>query len=475
MYSLLVLACLSFITSLLLTPVVRSLCRRYGPVDKPSARKVHQQPIPRAGGVVIALAYVTSYCVLMLIGSKGGNLIWNARTEISHLIPAACMIFVIGLLDDLRGLKPWRKVISVTIAATLAYSAGVHVSKIGGHEIAPWLSLPITIAWLLICTNAVNLIDGIDGLATGVGLFATVTILAAALMQVNIPLAIAVVPLAGALLGFLRYNFNPATIFLGDSGSLFIGFLLGCYGILWCEKSATMLGMTAPLMALAIPLLDTVLAILRRFVHNKPIFEADRGHIHHRLLDRGLTPRRTALLLYGCCAIGAICSLGMNTNMSGIVLVVFCVVTWIGIQNLGYVEFGTAGRMFMEGAFRRQLSSQVAIQSLADQLSAAVTPDECWKIICEASNNFGFPYISLCFAGHFFEKTGSSPDEGLDLARYWILRVPLAGADFIEVTCEFGHPEQCPVISSFVETLHQSLAPKIVHFEEPPRQISTFA
>src|SRR6201999_2943513 len=129
----------------------------------------------------------------------------------------------------------------------------------------------------------VNLIDGIDGLATGVGFFATVTMALAALMQGNITLAIAVVPLAGALLGFLRYNFNPASIFLGDSGSLLVGFLLGSFGILWSQKAATILGITAPMMAMAIPLLDTGLAIVRRFLRNRPIFEGDRGHIHHRL------------------------------------------------------------------------------------------------------------------------------------------------------------------------------------------------
>src|SRR5437764_1589081 len=136
-----------------------------------------------------------------------------------------------------------------------------------------------------------NLIDGLDGLASGIGLFASATALLAALLQNNIALAYATVPLVGCLLGFLRFNFNPATIFLGDCGSLFIGFLLGCYGVLWSQKSATILGMTAPLMALSIPLLDTTIAIIRRFVRQQPIFSGDRDHIHHRLLDRGLTPR----------------------------------------------------------------------------------------------------------------------------------------------------------------------------------------
>ena len=168
-----------------------------------------------------------------------------------------------------------------------------------------WLGLAVTALWLVGCSNAFNLIDGVDGLAVGAGLFATVTILLGALLNGNVRLALATMPLAGALAGFLRYNFNPASVFLGDSGSLTVGFLLGCYGVLWSQKSATMLGMTAPLMALAVPLIDTGVAVARRFLRGQPIFSADARHIHHRLLARGLTPRKVALLLYGACGVAA--------------------------------------------------------------------------------------------------------------------------------------------------------------------------
>lgn len=376
------------------------------------------------------------------------------------MLPAAASIFVIGLVDDLRGLKPWSKIAGQFGAAMLAYSAGVHLTGIGGHELGHSLSIPLTVAWLLLCTNAVNLIDGIDGLATGVGLFATTTMVLAALMQNNIALAIAVVPLAGALLGFLRYNFNPATIFLGDAGSLFIGFLLGCYGILWSQKSATMLGMTAPLMALAIPLLDTMLAIVRRFLHQKPIFTADRGHIHHRLLDRGLTPRKVALLLYGCCAVGAICSLLMlSSHANGVVLIVFAAATWVGVQHLGYVEFGVAGRMFVEGAFRRQLSSQVAMREFENNLAAARTPQECWEVIREYSRAFGLHYVLLFLAGETFEY-----HSGVELDNHWTLRIPLSHYDFVEISREIGHKDHCSVIGPFADALYKSLADKLPAF-----------
>lgn len=454
MYSLFALACLSFALSFLLSPLVRTFCSRFGLVDQPGDRKVHQHPIPRAGGIAVALSYVGAYAILSLIGLNGSNILWSARTDIWHLMPAAVSIFVIGLVDDLRGLNPRNKLIGQVGASILAYSAGLHISGIGGYQLPHWWSLPLTIGWLLLCTNAVNLIDGIDGLASGIGLFATTTIVLAALMQNNIPLAIAVVPLAGALLGFLRYNFNPATIFLGDSGSLFIGFLLGCYGILWSQKSATIIGMTAPLMALAIPLLDTSLAVVRRYLHNKPIFTADRGHIHHRLLDRGLTPRKVALLLYACCAVGALCSLVMvSSHGSGVVLVIFCAVTWIGVQHLGYVEFGTAGRMFMEGAFRRQLSAQMTLRTFEADLATTKSRAECWNVIRKASQAFGFHHLLLFHGGHTYQH-----GDPLDLNAYWTLRISLLNDDFIEISQRVGQKDPCSVISPFADAVYRALA-----------------
>ena len=233
--------------------------------------------------------------------------------------PAPRWLSRIGLLDDLFDLRAWIKLLGQLAAAGLACVGGVRILSIGGAPTDAWWNIPLTILWLLACMNAFNLVDGLDGLAAGVGLFATLTVFAAAMMQHNMVLAVATFPLAGALLAFLCYNFNPATIFLGDSGSLLIGFLLGCYAAIWSNKSATLLGMTAPLMALSIPLLDVALAIVRRFLRHQPIFAADRGHIHHRLLDRGFTPRRVVLVLYGLCGLAAAFSLlqGVVHSFSG--------------------------------------------------------------------------------------------------------------------------------------------------------------
>jgi len=294
--------------------------------------------------------------------------------------------------------------------------------------------VPATVIWLAGCANAFNLIDGVDGLAAGVGFFATVTVLVAALIYGSIGLALAVAPLAGALLGFLRYNFNPATIFLGDCGALTVGFLLGCFGVLWGQKTATLFGLTAPLMALAIPLLDTAIAIARRFLRGQKIWTADRGHIHHRLLEQGLTPRRVALVLYGFAALGAVFSVvqsALQNQFGGLVVIAFCLTAWMGVQHLGYVEFGVAGRLFVDGAFRRHFSAQVALANFEKALEGARSPQACWKAIEAAAEEFGYERVKARIAGREFQRLNGFGAAGEE--EYWTVRIPLPGGDFVRL------------------------------------------
>lgn len=462
MYSLLFLGITAFFLSLWLTPVVRDLFLRLGVVDKPdNRRKLHKGPIPRVGGVAVALAYMLAFALLLVIPLHMGNVL-RAFPGSSKIFPAAGIVFFVGLFDDLLGLRPWQKLTGQTLAACAAYAAGIHVSSFGGAHLAPWLSLPLTVLWLVACTNALNLIDGIDGLAAGIGLLATTTSLLAAGMQHNMELALATLPLLGSLLGFLRYNFNPATIFLGDCGSLFVGFLLGCYGVLWSQKSATMLGMMAPLIALSIPLLDTSLAILRRYLRFAPIMSADRGHIHHRLLERGFAPRTVALLLYAICAVAAIFSLSMvNNKYEGFVVVMFGVFTLVGIQRLGFIEFDTFGRMFVEGSFRRLLSSQISLRHFEAALSLAKTSDECWELLREAYRAFGFVEMEMRLAGCVYSD--SSPVS--NGAKIWRLEIPLSPSDYVRLTRECGPSAQNSVVAGFADVLHRTLEAKLAAFK----------
>ncbi|HEV2136891.1 MAG TPA: MraY family glycosyltransferase [Terracidiphilus sp.] len=417
--------------------------------------------------MAILLAYALAFGGVLLARFHADVHIFHRLQLVTWLAPAALLIFATGFIDDLWGLRPWQKLIGEIGAALMVYWAGVRVQDFAGHHLLSWLQLPLTVLWLVACTNAVNLIDGVDGLAAGVGLFATCTILFAALLQNNVALAIATAPLAGSLLGFLRYNFNPATIFLGDCGSLLIGFLLGCYGVLWSDKAATMLGMTAPLMALSIPLLDTSLAIARRFLRRRPVFTADRGHIHHRLLDRGLTPRRVALILYAFSALGAMSSLlMMNKHVSGFVIILFCAITWMGVQHLGYVEFGTAGRMFLDGAFRRMLNSQISLQTHYEQLIAAPTPECCWEIILDACRGAGYHRVELTLAGRAFQW-----QDGVDPMNTWDVTIPISDSDYVRLTRSFGGGPEPNIIAPFADLLRHALIPKLPVFAAMSHQV----
>ena len=459
MYLIFVLTIVSFLIAFALTPVSRDVFLRFGLVDLPDQeRKTHARAVPRVGGVPVAIAYFVPFAMLFLFAPG------RARGFVEHLpfrweFPmAAFVVFVAGLLDDVRGLRPWQKLVAQVGAASLACWGGVRIFEIHSSPLAIWLSVPMTVVWLVGCTNAFNLIDGIDGLAAGVGVFATLTISLAAVLHHNVAVLVATVPLAASLLGFLRYNFNPASIFLGDSGSMLVGFLLGCYAVLWSEESATILGTMAPITALALPLLDTSLAIARRFLRGQPIFAADRRHIHHRLLDRGLTPRRAVFLLYGFCAVAAALSLLQSTReqFAGPVIVLFCAAFWIGVQRLGYVEFGALGRMLAEAASLRALHARIHVCDFHEALVSAKTPDECWQAVLRYYKRFGFSQVTLHLGGKMYSATHA---KSMDPSDAWTIVVPFSARDFARLSRD-GAEVQSFATAAFADTLAATLKGK---------------
>lgn len=465
MYSLSTAGLAALLLTLALTPLVRGLAIRLGWVDRPDQpRKVHVRPVPRIGGVAIMLAYVAAFAILWLLPLKGGALVEQALPFVVRLLPAALLVFLTGLLDDLIGLKPWQKLAGQLAASALAIWGGVWIQAIAEHALPPWLSAVVTVAWLIACTNAFNLIDGVDGLASGVGLFATLTIMISALFYGHYPLALATAPLAGSLLGFLRFNFNPASIFLGDCGSLWIGFLLGCYGVVWSQKSATILGMTAPLMALSIPLVDTGVAVFRRLLRRQPLFAGDRNHIHHRLLERGWTPRRAVLLLYGVACLAAIFSLVQNmlqNRYGGIVILVFCAAAWIGIQYLGYAEFTATGRLIHPSTFFRMLDAQLRLRTLEETLADARSVEDCWRAICEFSRQFGFNRAVLRVNGSVYEQRWNGARVGAD----WSVRIPLSDTEYLNLGRRFNGTIEPLAVAPLVEVLQRGLREACARFE----------
>jgi UDP-GlcNAc:undecaprenyl-phosphate GlcNAc-1-phosphate transferase len=405
----------AFVLCLITTPICREIFFRLKILDYPDEqRKLHSVAVPRVGGIAIAFSYALALGLLLAFAPHGMRIFIRHKALLLALLPPACIVFATGLVDDLIGLKPFPKLAGQAVGAALAVTFGARITLVGGTAASVWITLPLSFFWLLACTNALNLIDGLDGLATGVGLFATLTTLLAAILQHNAGLIMATIPLACCLLAFLRYNFNPASVFLGDCGSLTIGFLLGSFALIWSQKSATLLGMAAPLMVLALPLLEVGLSVGRRYLTSKPIFGADRGHIHHRLLALGCTPRDAALVLYGVCGVAAILSLlqsVISNRYQGLIVIVFCGLALFGVKRLDYVEFRAAKELLSQRTFLRVLQERMYLDSLNQALNGAPGLDACWDVIYSTCDKLGFASVAMEFEGRCYAGVLEVSDE----------------------------------------------------------------
>jgi UDP-GlcNAc:undecaprenyl-phosphate/decaprenyl-phosphate GlcNAc-1-phosphate transferase len=393
----------AFVFSIALTPIVRDVFRSYNVVDRPGRRKVHAYPIPRIGGISIAIAYVIA------LNSLRGQAAGFPLHWLQTILSGTAIIFVTGLLDDFLNLKPVVKLAGQIAAAIVAFLSGLSIDHIGATMLPTWLSLVITVFWLLLTTNALNLIDGLDGLCGGVALWATLAFFAVGLTHGNATLAFTALPLAAILLGFLAFNFNPATVFLGDSGALTIGFLLGCFGIIWTGHQITAGGLVVPILALSVPMLDLGLSIVRRSLKNQPIFSADRGHIHHMLLDRGLSVRRAALILYAVGIAGGLSGLALSHTGShpGLRLPIVAALvfaTLAGIRELRYPEFEVTGRLLFRGEFQKIFAARLRVKQLARALERAETGEEWWRLLIAAAREWDCIRLQWTGPGTFREE-----------------------------------------------------------------------
>jgi UDP-GlcNAc:undecaprenyl-phosphate GlcNAc-1-phosphate transferase len=422
----------AFFIALILTPIIRDISRSFNVVDRPGQRKVHVHPVPRVGGVAIAISYG-----LALIAIGGLDRPWSTGLHPWKVIPGAAIAFLVGLVDDLISLRPIWKLAGLIVAASVAFQSGLHVGNVFYRELPVWVDYPLTVFWLVLASNALNLIDGLDGLCAGMGLLATLTLFTAAMLHHNLPLAYATFPLAGALLRFLCYNFNPATVFLGDSGALLIGFLLGSYGMFWTLKSFTLLSMIVPLLALSIPLLDVSLSVLRRLIGRRPIFQGDRGHIHHRLLDQGLSPRQAVWVLYLVGALAAafalLASSKFGNKYQGAIIVLFCATAWFGIRKLRYSEFDLGGRLLLDPGVKRAADAKARLESVVSALETAAAEEEWWNALAREGKHLGFTTLRWLGAGGVREK---ALQPGAPLG--WSLKIPLSETESIQVEGVFG-------------------------------------
>jgi UDP-GlcNAc:undecaprenyl-phosphate GlcNAc-1-phosphate transferase len=293
----------ALLLSVLLTPAVRRFALEIGAVDSPGERRVHQTVIPRMGGIAIAAAFFLPLICLFAFETAAARVFFEHPMRMVGLTLGGLLVCGIGVLDDLRGVRASHKLLVQILAGAVAYLCGFRIDAVWlpfvGHLDMGVFGLLVTTLWVVAITNAINLIDGLDGLAGGVAFFACITNFVVAGINQDAAVLLLSASLGGALLGFLLYNFNPATIFMGDSGSMFLGYVLGTTSILGnAVRSSTTIAILVPLIALGLPLIDTLFAMVRRFLERRPIFAADRGHIHHRLLALGLTHRRAVLTLY---------------------------------------------------------------------------------------------------------------------------------------------------------------------------------
>jgi UDP-GlcNAc:undecaprenyl-phosphate GlcNAc-1-phosphate transferase len=281
------------------TPLVRRLARRRGLVDQPDARKIHTVSVPRVGGVAVTLAAILA----LAVATAGGGV---RAAHVHAWLPTfagGLLVFGIGLRDDLVPVRPLVKLGFQALGASLTIALGVriqHVTLLGTTYDLGLLAVPLTLLWLVGLTNAFNLMDGLDGLATGLAIIAATTCAAVSTMRGDVHGGLLLVALVGALCGFLPYNFNPATIFLGDSGSLVVGYVLAVTAITGWQKGATALAVAVPLLIFALPISETMLSIIRRTrgLGLRHVFAADQRHLHHRLIGLGLSQRATVLVFY---------------------------------------------------------------------------------------------------------------------------------------------------------------------------------
>ncbi|MBM4354531.1 MAG: undecaprenyl/decaprenyl-phosphate alpha-N-acetylglucosaminyl 1-phosphate transferase, partial [Deltaproteobacteria bacterium] len=329
-----------------LTPLVRHLSYRLGFYDPPDERKVHARLIPRTGGVAIVLAFLAPIVGIALTEARIGDAIYSNSSYVLGMIVGGLLIIGVGLADDLRGLGAKRKLLLQVLAATVAYAAGFRIEAVslplGNLLDMGVFSYVVTVVWIVGIVNAMNLIDGLDGLAAGIGLFVLVLNFVQGWYYSSILVCMLAASLAGAIVGFLVYNFNPASIFMGDSGSMLIGYVLALGSINSGQKSSTTVALLTPIVAMGVPIMDTLFSMVRRFLERRSMFSPDRGHIHHRLLEMGLTHRRVVLVLYGFSVVLVLAASLLQfgrTWQVGVALLTLVAVLFAFARIVGFVDY----------------------------------------------------------------------------------------------------------------------------------------
>lgn len=303
------------------TPLAIRIARRTGALDIPKDnRRIHRHPVPRIGGMAIFLGTTGALALVLLLDLAGTS---GMETKITGILLGGVLIYLLGTWDDFKNLPALVKLAGQIVCALVVYGFGNRIDFIanylgagdGPQQLAGAASLIMTLLWVVAITNTINLVDGVDGLAAGISAIASLSIAYVAYIFGYYPACFCLLAVAGGALGFLPYNFYPAKTFMGDGGALFLGFMIANFSILEPVKRATLVAVLIPVLVLALPIFDTLWAILRRKLNGKPIMEADKEHIHHRLLRTGMGQRRTVLCMYGVCGIMGVAAVLLSRGL----------------------------------------------------------------------------------------------------------------------------------------------------------------
>ena len=394
--------------SLVVTPIIRRVAQRRGWFDLPhDKRRVHSRPIPRLGGVAIYFSMLATLATLTLINNLLTESLRTSRFRLMGVLTSATLVFLFGLYDDFRGSGAALKFAALTVGATVLYFWGVSITAVsipfvGSINLPPLVGYLVTVLWIVGISNAFNLIDGMDGLAAGAALFATLVMLVVSFVQGNVAVTVLTLAMTGALIGFLRYNFNPASIFLGDCGALFIGFTLASLSILGAQKASTVVAVAIPMMAFGLPIIDTSFTMIRRFISGKPIFQGDREHIHHMLLARGWSQRNVAFVLYSLCAVFSLLALltvggGGGGRITAVTLIVMAAAVVFVAGRLRYPELDEikAGLKRTIGDRRVRVANHVRVRRACRMMGQAQNVAAIFAAARELLNSAEFVYATI--------------------------------------------------------------------------------
>lgn len=423
------------LVAMFLVPIISRLAKKYQLVDAPGPRKVHQNPVPRIGGVVFVVSTLVLVLPLFFLNNEIGRSFRESRTEFIVLLAGATFIFAVGLIDDLRTVRPNIKLLCIVGASLAVCAAGATIRSI---EIGPWFELefgwlawPLAVIWITTITIGMNFIDGLDGLAGGIAAIVCGTILVLALWSSQTGIAILMLALLGSITGFLFFNFHPAKIFMGDSGSMFLGFMIGAGSLVCQAKTCTLVGLALPFLVMGVPILDAGFTMIRRAVlYRRSIFSSEMGHIHHYLLGLGLPPQTVVVIIYALTVVGA--SIGMFMLsvsggwalglLAGGLVFLFGAFACLGAARIRETVEAVKRNLAIS---RKRKEDRNCFEDTQLRMRGAKFFEDWWDSMCDMAKRMQFQNIELCLQGNgrpeTYEWTLSDDDDSDDLTAEFVL------------------------------------------------------